>query len=383
MLNGVDTSQHQGAVNEAKMHQAGVDFRIVKCTEGQDFVDPVFNEALVGRIRANNMRVGVYHFLRPRAGRDGSVEIAHALKVAKAAGWGKPGDLRLAIDIEVSDLGPAACRTYLLQAINAYKAHMGHAPLIYSFPSFLNRLGLPDTAGCPLWIAHFGVSSPTIPKPWHNDTIWQKSSSANIGGESPVDLNEALAAEFNAAVIPDPPPPPKPKLTRRQKLRRRVRRARRKYLRTRSSKALRTYLVLKARLGIDDDRFFSYWGVDRNVTPTLRKIARKGYAMGLVPTSTTGGIHATGSYHGRKDPQGRGRGLDMGNRKDLAGTSKGTARMIRLQRWAHHNWRKLGLAELIGPDNNLTVLRSKETNLGEGSALEQMHDTHDHFGDPS
>jgi len=31
-----------------------------------------------------------------------------------------------------------------------------------------------------LWIAHYGVSHPTVPKPWGRWTFWQK-------GESPVD----------------------------------------------------------------------------------------------------------------------------------------------------------------------------------------------------
>lgn len=391
MLKGIDTSQHQGSVDEQKMRAAGVDFRIVKSTEGADFTDPRFSELLIERIRKQHMRVGVYHFLRPQPGRSGDVEIRHAVRRAKAAGWGKPGDLRLAIDIEVTDLSTAATAIYFVQAVKEYKRLMGHAPLVYSFPFFLQGLRLKTTMNCPLWIAHFGAKTPTIPMPWKHDEIWQKSSSASVGGESPVDLNEAIASEFKAALIPEvdkppPPPPPPPKLSRRQKLRRRVRRARRKYLRNRHNRTLRTYLVLKARLGIFDRRYFSYWGLDdpdERVTPTLNKIATKAYGMGLVPTSTTGGAHADGSYHKQRDSQGRGKGLDIGNRRELVGTAKGMARMLKLQRWAHSRWRKLGLAELLGPDNSLAVLRSTETNLSEGTSLEEMHDTHVHFGDPS
>jgi hypothetical protein len=49
--------------------------------------------------------------------------------------------------------------------------------------------------------------------------------------------------------------------------------------------------------------------------PCKRFIVR-GYAAGLVPTSTTGGQHASGSFHKQKDAAGRGRAVDLGLRDE-------------------------------------------------------------------
>ncbi len=169
--------------------------------------------------------------------------------------------------------------------------------------------------------------------------------------------------------------------TRRQRLLHSYHVRRRRYLNKEIT--LKTYLFAKARLGLWDKRYCALNGVSCNLTPTLKKVATKGFAMGLVPTSTNGGQHAPGSYHKQVDAQGRIKGLDMGNRPGVIGTQKGLRRMQRHQRWLHAHWRELGLAEVIGPINELTVLRSRETDLSEGSPLEQMHDTHTHTGDPT
>ena len=117
-LTGVDVSQHQGSVEWHKVANAGFDFAIVKTSEGQDFIDPsdgpvnAPNEdrlrrlrARVAAIRQQRMTLGVYHFLRPRPSRTGDVEADWAVKVARQAGWGKPGDMRLFLDaIEAGEL---------------------------------------------------------------------------------------------------------------------------------------------------------------------------------------------------------------------------------------------------------------------------------------
>ena len=143
---------------------------------------------------------------------------------------------------------------------------------------------------------------------------------------------------------------------------------------------LRRYLKEKARRGVWDVRYFAYNGVDPNVTPKLKRAAMRAYAAGLVPTSTTGGVHAPGSYHGQRDERGRGRAIDIGNRRELIGTAEGRRRMIRFQ---HAELARGGYVEVIGPDNGAVVLRGQRTTLIEGTDLEQMHDTHVHLADAS
>ncbi len=166
-------------------------------------------------------------------------------------------------------------------------------------------------------------------------------------------------------------------------LKARLRKARSRYLKRRSNVNLRSYLTIKAKLGIFDKRMCAYYGVDHNLAPAVKRAICRAWVAGLVPTSTTGGSHAPGSFHFRKDRRGRGCGVDFGQRREEIGTAKGLAKMRRFQRqelWRFRRGRLRNLAELIGPDNEKNVLRSNRTSLAEGTALEQAHDNHVHEG---
>lgn len=158
----------------------------------------------------------------------------------------------------------------------------------------------------------------------------------------------------------------------------RMHRAWRKYRRTRSNQALRVYLVARAKLGIWDPRYCAYYGVDPRVSPPCKRFIVRGYAAGLVPTSTTGDQHAPGSFHKQRDGAGRGRAVDLGLRREHINTPKGLRRMEAFQRSEFARFPKSGAIELIGPLAAMTVLRGTSTQLAEGSALETQHDNHVH-----
>jgi GH25 family lysozyme M1 (1,4-beta-N-acetylmuramidase) len=226
VLQGVDTSTFQSAVDETLMRKHGVDFRILKLGEGGDFIDATNGSAKdtdgqkiarlhaqVAAIRAAGMIPGGYHYLRVRKDRTGAHEMTFALKLYREAGLGRPGDLRLAIDIEnredLAKHGAAHVVKYLVSAIRQYRTVKGHYPILYSFPSYLNEVlraasadQLDAIVRCPLWIAHFGAVTPSIPAPFKQSAIWQKSETASVGGESPVDFNVADERRFVAARVP-------------------------------------------------------------------------------------------------------------------------------------------------------------------------------------
>jgi lysozyme len=377
-ITGIDVSEHQGSVDFAKVKATGIDFVICKTSEGQDFHDKRWTRTRADAIRHAGLKVGVYHFVRPRAGRHGSVEAKQAVKTAVAAGWGKPGDLRLVADIEVTDLhSPAATHAYLAEFVAEAVELTGHGPLIYTFPSFwTTSMANRSNLGCELWIAHFGVAQPTVPAPWHGKfAIHQHSSTGHVNGVGgDVDLNR-VPVGGELPTIPKDKPKPKPKpLTRRQKIVRRFHRARRVYLRTHANAALRVMLISKARLGMWDDRFAIHFGVSTDVSAPVRKFITRGYAAGLVPTSTVRAPRFVGdnSYHIRH------KAADMGLRRDEIGTAKGAAKRERFQaaEWARRH--KTNPTELIGPINDKIVLNGHDTSLAEGSPLEDQHDDHVH-----
>jgi GH25 family lysozyme M1 (1,4-beta-N-acetylmuramidase) len=385
-LKGVDVSNNNGSVDWRKVAGAGIDFAIVKISEGGDFIDFAHGtkndsdavriqrlQARCAEVRRHGMTLGVYHFLRPRPDRTGDVEAEFAVKVARKVGWGKPGDLRLCLDVEVRhpQMGAAATHRYIGQFVKRAKQLTGHRPLIYTFPAFWDELGNPSRFRCPLWIAHFGVDQPRIPRPWSRFVIWQHTSEGGVAGiAGNVDLNKAKKLPVIAPA--GPATTPAPALTKKERLIARMRRARRVFEATGSNQALRTMLICKARLGRWDPRYLMIFGPPGNVTRDVKRFITRGYAMGLVPTSTTNGLHSEESFHFQ------GRAADMGLRTDLIGTQKGLRRMERFQRAEFKRRHKTRAVELIGPVNNLVVLGGVVKPLPEGSQLENQHDNHVH-----
>jgi hypothetical protein len=144
---------------------------------------------------------------------------------------------------------------------------------------------------------------------------------------------------------------------------------------------LRRRLIRTAKRGLYDPRMCAYYGVDPDVNAGCRAFIRRGYAQGLVPTSTTGGTHAPGSFHKQKNALGEGRAVDMGLIESEIGTARGRRRMVAFQvaeHEAHRDGRRTHMAELIGPDNRAVILRKSETDLAEGTPLETQHDNHVH-----
>lgn len=159
---------------------------------------------------------------------------------------------------------------------------------------------------------------------------------------------------------------------------RRLRELRRKYLANPSRKTLRAFLRVKAARKVYDERMFHYYGgIPSNVIEHAKRATRRGYARGLVVTATRNGQHSKTSLH----PSGR--GLDLGLIESEIGTDTGRRRLVNFQRSEYQEWaagNRPGLVELIGPDNNLIVLRGQRASLPEGSPLENQHDNHVHMG---
>jgi lysozyme len=209
---GIDVSSFQGKVDFAKVKAAGRAFVYCKATEGVGFTDAFFH-ANVRAARAVGLEVGAYHFLRPRPGRTGGAEAREFATALKAAGLTKGKCLRPVVDVEVTALarlsaepaagegrmgafyhndpartlgadhltaaGPTATEAYVAQFVAELQKLTGITPLIYTFPAFLRWQSTHD---CPLWIANFGVKTPTIPGPWKRYAIWQHSSTARVPG---------------------------------------------------------------------------------------------------------------------------------------------------------------------------------------------------------
>jgi GH25 family lysozyme M1 (1,4-beta-N-acetylmuramidase) len=186
-LEGIDVSNWQGTIDWTRVAAAGKRFAIMKATEGTTFTDAYYS-ANHANARAAGLWTTAYHFAQPSttAG-DAVAEADHFVAVAKL----QSGDLIPALDLEVTgSLGPAALQAWVAAWLGEVTAKLGVHPMIYTSPNFWKN-AMSDTTWFALngyrvlWVAHWGVTSPTVPaQNWagHGWTFWQYSDSGTVPG---------------------------------------------------------------------------------------------------------------------------------------------------------------------------------------------------------
>ncbi len=217
---GIDVSNNNGPVNWKAVRRDGASFAVVKATEGQDYIDPTFNRKQLQAITKAGLVPGVYHYLRPRADRKGSREAAWFTQAIGQAGYGK-GFLPPVLDVEETTLGPAETCRYVGSFLRLVRKNLGVKAIVYTFPSFAAT----NFASCswigkyPLWIAHIGVSAPTIPAPWGKHLIWQYTWSGKVAGVAgDVDVDKLIGGKAALARLRVKEPPKRARLAPRARV---------------------------------------------------------------------------------------------------------------------------------------------------------------------
>nr|WP_100449137.1 lysozyme [Glycomyces xiaoerkulensis] len=190
---GIDVSHWQGSINWSSVRSDGIQWAYIKATEGTSYKDPRFNTNYPAAYYADVIR-GAYHFARPNA----SSGSAQANYFASNGGAWSADDRTLpgVLDIEHNPSGSMCyglsatqMRSWILGFYNTYKSRTGRDVVIYTTASWWNTCtgswtGMASRS--PLWIAHWGVSSPTLPAGWRNTTwtFWQYTSTGSVSGIS-------------------------------------------------------------------------------------------------------------------------------------------------------------------------------------------------------
>jgi lysozyme len=189
MIVGTDISKWQDdnstaqQVDFRKMKGAGAYFTFIKVSQAtyldQDYIYNWSNaKAYLPR--------GGYHFL------DWTKSAAEQARFFTGVLLNDPGELPAIVDFECRTNVPAqgATRQALKDFTVEFKKVLPNKKLaIYTSPSYWKEFGSPDLywKQFELWIAHYGVSKPTIPLPWTNWVFWQYTASGNgifYGAES-------------------------------------------------------------------------------------------------------------------------------------------------------------------------------------------------------
>jgi GH25 family lysozyme M1 (1,4-beta-N-acetylmuramidase) len=189
---GIDVSHYQGTISWGAVASDGVDFAIIKATEGRKYVDPKFasnrtNAQLAG------VTVGMYHVASPsKSTADARAEADHFLHVSTPT----IGNVIPALDIEISNvpdgMSTKALETWIKAWLNRVTSKLGVRPMIYGSQYLFDTLLRNST-----WFADHGIDLwfawPRTPLPNHmpaNDwqgqgwTFWQWSWTGSIAGIS-------------------------------------------------------------------------------------------------------------------------------------------------------------------------------------------------------
>ncbi len=183
-LPGIDVSHYQGTIDWGQVQSVGTQFAFIKALEGITSTDPEFQTNWKGA-KAAGLTCGAYHFYLP--GDDPEQQAEAFLSIYQPS----PGDLPPVLDIETTNQQSTSVVVQGIQAwLSAVEAKVGVLPILYTDPSFWKSLGTGQFGGYPLWIADYGVSTPTLPAGWTGWTFWQYSESGSVEGVSgTVDLD--------------------------------------------------------------------------------------------------------------------------------------------------------------------------------------------------
>jgi lysozyme len=190
----IDLSNNNGAVDFARLYQAGQRRVYLKLTEGTSFVDPTFHE-LRHRALGAGLMVGAYHFAHPHE-RRAAAELEHFLgQLPQPLELNR--DLRPCLDIEQAPASPQV-GIWLRSFARDFLARLGLRPLIYSTPSYLESCHIGSPAPGPLWLASYGRDDGVehkfkIPRPWTLVVAHQFTSRGRVAGvHGPVDVSHVF-----------------------------------------------------------------------------------------------------------------------------------------------------------------------------------------------
>lgn len=173
MLQGVDTSHWNGALNFQTLAAQGKTFCIAKATEGLNYIDNQFARSRIQAPKAG-LIFGSYHFFHPKYSIESQVNYFE-----QEIGPPRKGELVPALDWETTDsvgLSVGQLKLRALTFMGLIEKIVGAPPLLYFSPGFVEALGdMSAFERYGAWIAHYGVARPRVPVPWKSGgyTIWQ------------------------------------------------------------------------------------------------------------------------------------------------------------------------------------------------------------------
>ena len=191
---GIDVSVWQGTIDWARAKSDGVDFAMIKATQGLTeqansntylFTDSYFI-ANITKAAYIGIKCGVYHYLTAKSVGEAKIEAEYFIKSIES--YRKSITLYAAVDVESKFL--PYDKNLLTEIVNVFCTYVrikGYEPIVYTNPDFL-RNRLDDISMWPLWLALWRDKE-NVPSGYGDMKIWQWGSSQVNGVVGDVDSN--------------------------------------------------------------------------------------------------------------------------------------------------------------------------------------------------
>lgn len=176
---GLDISSNENIYDQSKVIQYGINFMLIKATEGKAYVDPSFSTNWI-TLRNKKFVAGAYHYYSLKT--DPVLQADNFIKNVVISAGDLPPILNLFALEEVS-IDPAiiaGVNTYL-DRINLY---YGMKPIIYVSEKVAGKLFSQEATRYYLWLnkPNAGIYYPPTPKLWNKWKFWQFSTQEKFDG---------------------------------------------------------------------------------------------------------------------------------------------------------------------------------------------------------
>lgn len=172
---GIDLSHWQAQVDFPALKADGIEYVILKATEGDYYTDETWDERWRAALDAG-LVVMAYHFWRSQL--DGTAQARYFHNAVADFLAATNGNTYLAYDVETTDGATMTYRRTQLKIALEYSAARVRRTGCYSSPSLWTKLigTVSWIASYTNWVAHWtSAASPTLPPGWTSQTtpLWQ------------------------------------------------------------------------------------------------------------------------------------------------------------------------------------------------------------------
>lgn len=204
LIDGIDVSQWQGNINFQAVRQAGIEVVYIRTSLGSDYTDPYWRQNYQNA-KVAGLRVGFYHYLTARSVAEAQNQARYFVSVIGDA----VPDCRLAMDFEsFGGLNNAQINTVARTFLQTAEELSGYGMVVYSNANDTVAVFDSTLSVYPLWIANYGVQTPSGGGSWNSWVGFQYSSTGNVAGiGGNVDLDYFTNGIFLDGSTVTPPAP--------------------------------------------------------------------------------------------------------------------------------------------------------------------------------